>query len=263
MLPEIQIGDLTMDGKEPVFILGPCAIESEEFAWEMARALKAIADEQRLRFVFKASYDKANRTSVKSFRGPGVREGCRILGEIGKDLGVPVTTDVHTPEEAEIAAESVDLLQVPAFLCRQTDLIVATAKTGRAMNVKKGQFLAPWDMRPVAEKIESSGCLNFFFTERGASFGYNTLVRRHAIPLLDALKTGTGWFSMPPTPCSARVGKATVPAATACWRPSWRELRCPSGATASSWKPTAIPPRLCPTAQTRFRSGRCPLSSRN
>ncbi|MFT4548546.1 MAG: 2-dehydro-3-deoxyphosphooctonate aldolase (KDO 8-P synthase) [Verrucomicrobiales bacterium] len=176
MLPDIQIGDLTMDGKEPIFILGPCAIESEDFAWEMARSLKAIADEQNLRFVFKASYDKANRTSVKSFRGPGVREGCRILGEIGKELGVPVTTDVHTPEEAEIAAETVDLLQIPAFLCRQTDLIVATAKTGRAMNVKKGQFLAAWDMRNIAGKIESSGCRNFFFTERGASFGYNTLV---------------------------------------------------------------------------------------
>jgi len=176
MLPDISIGDLIMDGKEPIFILGPCAIESEDFAWEMARALKKTADQQGLRFIFKASYDKANRTSVKSFRGPGVREGCRILGEIGKELGIPVTTDVHTPEEAELAAETVDLLQIPAFLCRQTDLIVATAKTGRAMNVKKGQFLAPWDMRHVAAKIESSGCRNFFFTERGASFGYNALV---------------------------------------------------------------------------------------
>jgi len=176
MLPDIQIGDVTMDGQEPVFILGPCVIESEDFVWEMARDLKKIADDQNLRFIFKASYDKANRTSVKSFRGPGLREGCRMLGQIGKELGVPVTTDVHSPEDAEVAAETVDLLQIPAFLCRQTDLIVATAKTGRAMNVKKGQFLAPWDMCNIAAKIDSSGCQNFFFTERGVSFGYNTLV---------------------------------------------------------------------------------------
>jgi 2-dehydro-3-deoxyphosphooctonate aldolase (KDO 8-P synthase) len=127
-------------------------------------------------FVFKASYDKANRTSVKSFRGPGVEGGCRLLGEIGKELGVPVTTDVHSPEEAEVASQWVDILQIPAFLCRQTDLIEAAARTGRVVNVKKGQFLAPQDVRNIAVKLESFGCERYFFTERGVSFGYNNLV---------------------------------------------------------------------------------------
>ena len=167
---------MTLDGTEPVFILGPCVIESEDAVWELARELKAIADFGRYRFVFKASYDKANRTSIESFRGPGLDEGCKILAAIGRELGVPVTTDVHSPSDAELAAEHVDLVQIPAFLCRQTDLIVAAAKCGRPVNVKKGQFLAPWDMRPVAGKLRASGCDDFFFTERGSSFGYNNLV---------------------------------------------------------------------------------------
>ena len=171
-----QIGNLTLDPSTPFFILGPCAIESEEFAWEMARSLKKISERTGIQFVFKASYDKANRTSVDSFRGPGVTEGCRILGEIGKELNLPVTTDVHTPEEAEIAAENIDFLQVPAFLCRQTDLLEACAKTGRPLNVKKGQFLAPWDVSNIAGKLEHFGCEHFYITERGSSFGYNNLV---------------------------------------------------------------------------------------
>ena len=142
----------------------------------MARSLKKISERTGIQFVFKASYDKANRTSVDSFRGPGVTEGCRILGEIGKELNLPVTTDVHTPEEAEIAAENIDFLQVPAFLCRQTDLLEACAKTGRPLNVKKGQFLAPWDVSNIAGKLEHFGCEHFYITERGSSFGYNNLV---------------------------------------------------------------------------------------
>ncbi len=165
-----------MDGVRPVFILGPCVIESEDFLWRIARSLKEVAVAAGARFIFKASYDKANRTSVRSFRGPGCRDGCRLLGEISRELGVPVTTDVHTPEEAVIAAEHIDLLQIPAFLCRQTDLIRAAAETGRAVNVKKGQFLAPWDIRPIAEKLDHFGCRNYVFTERGATFGYNNLV---------------------------------------------------------------------------------------
>jgi len=161
---------------QPFFILGPCGLESEEFAWEMARAIKPIADRLGINFYFKASYDKANRTSGDAFRGPGVIEGTRILGEISRELGVPVTTDIHTPEEAEIAAENIDLLQVPAFLCRQTDLIEACAKTGRAVNVKKGQFLAPWDTVNIAKKLQSFGCDDFYITERGTTFGYNNLV---------------------------------------------------------------------------------------
>ena len=167
---------MTLDGVAPVFILGPCVIESEDFTWELARNLKQIAEAGGYRFVFKASYDKANRTSIKSFRGPGLEEGCKLLGAIGKELGVPVTTDVHSPSDAEFAAGHVDLVQIPAFLCRQTDLIVAAANCGVPVNVKKGQFLAPWDMRPVAGKLRESGCDDFFFTERGSTFGYNNLV---------------------------------------------------------------------------------------
>lgn len=160
----------------PFFLLGPCSLEKEEFAWEMATAIKEIAEKLQIQFIFKASYDKANRTSVTSFRGPGVKEGCRILAEIGKKLQIPVVTDVHTAEEAVIAADYVDLLQIPAFLCRQTDLLEACAKTGRPVNIKKGQFLAPWDTKNIAEKMRAFGCENFMMCERGTSFGYNNLV---------------------------------------------------------------------------------------
>ena len=172
----LQIGPHILGGGEPLFILGPCVIESEEFVWRMARALHGMAREAGAQFVFKASYDKANRTSGKSFRGMGVREGCALLASIGKELGVPVTTDVHSPEEARIAAEFIDILQIPAFLCRQTDLIQAAAETGRVVNVKKGQFLAPWDVKNIAEKLVAFGSERFFFTERGTTFGYNNLV---------------------------------------------------------------------------------------
>ena len=171
-----NIGNVPVGGPVPFFILGPCALESEEFAWEMARSLKEIAAHTGIHFIFKASFDKANRTSIGSFRGPGVADGCRILGEIGKQLGVPVTTDIHTAEQAEIAAEHIDLLQIPAFLCRQTDLLEAAAKTGRAVNVKKGQFLAPLDTVNIAGKMRSFGCGKFLITERGTTFGYNNLV---------------------------------------------------------------------------------------
>ncbi|MEI6371930.1 MAG: 3-deoxy-8-phosphooctulonate synthase [Nostocales cyanobacterium ELA608] len=160
----------------PLFILGPCVMESEEFVWKMARELQNQCKALGFSFVFKASYDKANRTSVHSFRGHGVEAGCKILGEIGRDLAIPVTTDVHSPQEAEIAAQWVDVLQIPAFLCRQTDLIEAAARTGRTVNVKKGQFLAPQDVVNIARKLQAFGCENFFFTERGVSFGYNNLV---------------------------------------------------------------------------------------
>lgn len=175
-LPDITIGSLRLTGDTMCFILGPCVIESEDFVWDLARKLKDLADSQGLPFIFKASYDKANRSSIRSFRGPGCKDGCRILAEIGKELNVPVTTDVHTEEEVRIAADYIDLLQIPAFLCRQTDLIVAAAETGRAVNVKKGQFLAPGDIGNIADKLRGAGCENFFITERGATFGYNNLV---------------------------------------------------------------------------------------
>lgn len=171
-----KIQSVEIGGKQPFFILGPCALESEDFAWEMARSIKEIATKLDIPFIFKASYDKANRTSVNSFRGPGVREGCSILAAIGKELQIPVVTDVHTANEAEIAAEYVDLLQIPAFLCRQTDLLEACAKTGRPSNIKKGQFLAPWDTVNIAEKMRAFGCNDFMICERGTTFGYNNLV---------------------------------------------------------------------------------------
>jgi 2-dehydro-3-deoxyphosphooctonate aldolase (KDO 8-P synthase) len=172
----IKIGSVIIGAAEPAFILGPCVIESENFVRRMARKLSMIARAEQINFIFKASYDKANRTSLKSFRGMGVREGCELLAAIRKEIGAPVTTDVHSPAEAEIAAEFIDLLQIPAFLCRQTDLLKTAAQTGRAINVKKGQFLAPWDVRNIAEKLEKFGAKQFMFTERGTTFGYNNLV---------------------------------------------------------------------------------------
>jgi 2-dehydro-3-deoxyphosphooctonate aldolase (KDO 8-P synthase) len=175
-LPAVQIGSVTMDGVEPVFMLGPCVIESEAFIWDIAEKLDALARPRGWRWIFKASYDKANRSAISSYRGIGCEDGCALLAKVGAKFGVPVTTDVHTPEEARQAATHIDLLQIPAFLCRQTDLIVAAGETGRAVNVKKGQFMAPWDVKNIADKLAAAGCANFIFTERGTTFGYNNLV---------------------------------------------------------------------------------------
>src|SRR5438045_7192434 len=172
----LKIRNVTIGGGRPAFILGPCVIESEKFVWRMAKKIAQICSTEDVDFIFKASYDKANRTSVRSFRGMGVEEGCQILAAIGYDLKIPVTTDVHSPAEAKIAGKKIDMLQIPAFLCRQTDLLRAAAETGRAINVKKGQFLAPWDVRNIAEKLIAFGNAQFCFTERGTTFGYNNLV---------------------------------------------------------------------------------------
>src|SRR5215467_6804050 len=172
----LRVAKVSIGGKQPVFILGPCVIESEKSVWRMAKKIARACAAEDADFVFKASYDKANRTSVRSFRGIGVHDGCEILWAIGRELKVPVTTDVHSPAEAEVAGEKIDMLQIPAFLCRQTDLLRAAAKTGRAINVKKGQFLAPWDVRNIAEKLIAFGNAQFCFTERGTTFGYNNLV---------------------------------------------------------------------------------------
>lgn len=171
-----KIGRVTVGGKNLALILGPCVLESEKSARHAAARLVAITDKLGVPFIFKASYDKANRTSGRSFRGPGLEEGCRILGAIRRDFGLPVTTDVHSPAEVEVAARNIDLLQIPAFLCRQTDLIEAAGASGRAVNVKKGQFLSPWEVAPIAAKLRAAGCRKFFFTERGTTFGYNNLV---------------------------------------------------------------------------------------
>jgi 2-dehydro-3-deoxyphosphooctonate aldolase (KDO 8-P synthase) len=172
----LRVGKVSIGGKRPVFILGPCVIESEKFVWRMARKIAETCASEEVDFIFKASYDKANRTSVRSFRGIGVREGSDILADIGRELKIPVTTDVHSTAEAEIVGKKIDMLQIPAFLCRQTDLLRAAAETGRAINVKKGQFLAPWDVKNIAEKLAAFGNNKFCFTERGTTFGYNNLV---------------------------------------------------------------------------------------
>ena len=176
MSNSFEIGPVHVGQGRLFLIAGPCVIESESHVRSMAGAIQRIAADLRLPFIFKASYDKANRTSVKSFRGPGLVEGTRILGRLAKDTGLPILTDVHEPGHCEIAAEAVDVLQIPAFLCRQTDLLVAAGKTGRAVNIKKGQFVAPWDMTHPVEKVRSTGNDRVFLTERGSSFGYNTLV---------------------------------------------------------------------------------------
>jgi 2-dehydro-3-deoxyphosphooctonate aldolase (KDO 8-P synthase) len=172
----LKVGKVTIGGNRPAFVLGPCVIESEKFVWRMAKKITEICATEHVDFIFKASYDKANRTSVRSFRGTAVREGCKILSAIARDLKIPVTTDVHSPAEAKIAGEKIDMLQIPAFLCRQTDLLRAAAETDRAINVKKGQFLAPWDVRNIADKLIAFGNEKFCFTERGTTFGYNNLV---------------------------------------------------------------------------------------
>lgn len=168
---EIKIGD-----RELCFFLGPCVIESEKQAYTLAGQLKELSEKNKFNFIYKASFDKANRTSISSFRGPGLDEGLRILAKIKEDFSLPLLVDVHQPEQAPRVAELADILQIPAFLCRQTDLLVAVAKTGKPVNVKKGQFLAPWDIKQTVGKIESTGNKNILLTERGASFGYNNLV---------------------------------------------------------------------------------------
>jgi 2-dehydro-3-deoxyphosphooctonate aldolase (KDO 8-P synthase) len=175
--PPLEVSPtVVFDGQSPVFILGPCVIEGEDFLREIGASIKAIADRAGARFIFKASYDKANRSAISSYRGLGCQAGCELLADVGRQLGVPVTTDVHTAEEATLAGKYIDVLQIPAFLCRQTDLILAAAETGRVVNVKKGQFLAPWDVKNIGDKIVTTGNQRFLFTERGTSFGYNTLV---------------------------------------------------------------------------------------
>jgi 2-dehydro-3-deoxyphosphooctonate aldolase (KDO 8-P synthase) len=173
---EFEIGPVRVGQGTLFLIAGPCVIESEAHVRKMADAIQRITSDLGVPYIFKASYDKANRTSVKSFRGPGLAEGIAILRRLKEATGLPVLTDVHEPSHCEIAAEGVDVLQIPAFLCRQTDLLVAAARTGRAINVKKGQFVAPWDMNHTVEKVTSSGNSRVFLTERGTTFGYNNLV---------------------------------------------------------------------------------------
>lgn len=173
----VATGNFSIGGKNPLtLIAGPCVIESEKIVRDIAEKLKRITQDLNVPFIFKASYDKANRSSIQSFRGPGLKEGLKILQKIKTDLELPILSDVHKEEEVEPAAEVLDVLQIPAFLCRQTDLLVKAASTGKPVNVKKGQFMAPWDMKNVVNKLEESGNKNILLTERGATFGYNNLV---------------------------------------------------------------------------------------
>jgi 2-dehydro-3-deoxyphosphooctonate aldolase (KDO 8-P synthase) len=172
----VQLGSLTLGGPSLLLIAGPCVIESEAHAIKMAQSVARVARKLGLPYIFKASYDKANRTSLTSFRGPGLKRGIRILEKIRKEVAVPVLTDVHRAADVAAVAGAVDVVQIPAFLCRQTDILVAAAKHARAINIKKGQFASPWDMRHAVEKIRESGNNNVFLTERGSSFGYNNLV---------------------------------------------------------------------------------------
>jgi 2-dehydro-3-deoxyphosphooctonate aldolase (KDO 8-P synthase) len=173
----VEIGPVRVGGGRPlVLIAGPCVIESAAHALELGAAIREIADRRGVPFIFKASYDKANRTSRASFRGPGLADGLRILGRVKADVGVPILTDIHEPAHAAPAAEVADVLQIPAFLCRQTDLLIAAAATGRAVNIKKGQFLAPGDVRHAIAKVTGAGNQRVLVTERGTSFGYHDLV---------------------------------------------------------------------------------------
>jgi 2-dehydro-3-deoxyphosphooctonate aldolase (KDO 8-P synthase) len=183
---KVNVGGIRVGGGEPfALIAGPCVIEGEKLTRRVAASLRDVTAELGIPFIFKSSYDKANRTSVRSFRGPGLDKGLKILKAIREELGVPVLSDVHRFEEIERAAEVLDVAQVPAFLCRQTDFVMELARNAKVVNIKKGQFLAPWDMANVVRKIEAAGNRNILITERGASFGYNNLVSdMRSIPIL-------------------------------------------------------------------------------
>jgi len=186
---EIKIGNVAIGGSNPLLLIaGPCVIENEEATLRVAEKLIGITSKVGMQLVFKASYDKANRTSVTSFRGPGMKEGLRILAKVKETFGLPLLSDIHGIDQIDEAAAVLDILQIPAFLCRQTDLVVAAAKSGKVLNIKKGQFLAPWDMGNVVGKAVDSGNNNLILTERGVSFGYNNLVSdMRSLPIMRRL----------------------------------------------------------------------------
>ena len=234
MTHPFQVGDVTIGGGSLFLIAGPCVIESEAHALKMADAIAMIAHEKKLPYIFKASYDKANRTSIRSFRGPGLAAGLRVLRKVRETVNVPVLTDVHAAEDVASVAEAVDVIQIPAFLCRQTDLLIAAGKSGRAVNIKKGQFVSPWDMRHAVEKVRDAGGERIFLTERGASFGYNNLVvdmrslaimREFAPVVFDATHSVQLPSAAPPTVTArcrewrpARVHSAAVAGCGCRWR---------------------------------------------
>ena len=175
-MKRIKLGNFEIGGDKLTILAGPCAIESQEILNKTAEKLKEITTKLDINFVFKSSFDKANRSSINSFRGPGLEKGLEMLEKVKKEFDLPIVTDIHTPDQASVTAEVADILQIPAFLCRQTDLLVAAAKTGKIVNIKKGQFLAPEQMKPLIKKVEDSGNNNILVTDRGTTFGYNNLV---------------------------------------------------------------------------------------
>ena len=185
MLREINVGDVIFGENNLSLIAGPCVIENRDHSLKMSEAINDISDKVGIPIIFKSSFDKANRTSIKSFRGPGLEDGMRILSDVKSETGMKVLTDIHSAEQASTVAEVVDVIQIPAFLSRQTDILIAAAKTGKTVNIKKGQFLAPWDVKHIIQKVEESGSENILLTDRGTQFGYNNLVAdMRAIPLM-------------------------------------------------------------------------------
>ena len=184
-MKDIKVGNVIFGKDNLGIIAGPCVIENRDHSLEMSYAIKEISDDVDIPIIFKSSFDKANRTSIKSFRGPGIEEGMRILSDVKTETGLKVLTDIHSPDQAGLVSDVVDIIQIPAFLSRQTDLLIAAAKTRKPINIKKGQFLAPWDVEHIVKKMEESGSQNILLTDRGSQFGYNNLVAdMRAIPLM-------------------------------------------------------------------------------
>ena len=182
---DIKVGNVIFGKDNLGIIAGPCVIENRDHSLEMSYAIKEVSEDLGIPIIFKSSFDKANRTSIKSFRGPGIQEGMRILSDVKTETGLKVLTDIHSPDQAGLVSDVVDIIQIPAFLSRQTDLLIAAAKTGKPINIKKGQFLAPWDVEHIVKKVEESGSQNILLTDRGTQFGYNNLVAdMRAIPLM-------------------------------------------------------------------------------
>ena len=184
-MKDIKVGNVIFGKDNLGIIAGPCVIENRDHSLEMSYAIKEVSEDVGIPIIFKSSFDKANRTSIKSFRGPGIEEGMRILSDVKTETGLKVLTDIHSPDQAGLVSDVVDIIQIPAFLSRQTDLLIAAAKTGKPINIKKGQFLAPWDVEHIVKKMEESGSQNILLTDRGTQFGYNNLVAdMRAIPLM-------------------------------------------------------------------------------
>ena len=184
-MKDIKVGNVVFGKDNLGIIAGPCVIENRDHSLEMSYAIKEVSEDVGIPIIFKSSFDKANRTSIKSFRGPGIQEGMRILSDVKTETGLKVLTDIHSPDQAGLVSDVVDIIQIPAFLSRQTDLLIAAAKTGKPINIKKGQFLAPWDVEHIVKKMEESGSQNILLTDRGTQFGYNNLVAdMRAIPLM-------------------------------------------------------------------------------